>query len=428
MSVPKARSIAPPEVVIARRVDGSAVVSTIGTSWKKLSPLPGCSPMRCICARMYSTVRSSPAEPGPRPSNSSEARVRTRSAKSAPVIAGSNAWSEAGAGTGATASGLAAASSSCRPQPASRSAPTATPIRGLRNIGTPRGQRKPDSRASVPGLPARRARSVLRRGVGVEHHRVGAGDRTGAGTAAHVQAHLALELQRALDHRARADHHPRLALGRGLEPAAAALDAEAAGHHRADADGDVAVDRLDVAAQLGLDQPDGAVDGLDVAGHGAAAVDEHAAVDGLDAAGGLHVAADADRAVDRVQAADAGVGADLDAAVDGAGVAGLGAVADADAAVDGVQLTVDGAGGDLDAAVDLADVVGRPGRGHGQQQAEGDGGEAGLGHGGPPFTSVRAMGPRLATIRTCLKSLDLPGVPHPRERRQAPGPGPQRSR
>src|SRR5690606_34005089 len=114
--------------------------------------------------------------------------------------------------------------------------------------------------------------------------------------------------------------------------------------------------------------------------------------------------------------------------VDGAGVASLGAVADADAAVDGVQLTVDGAGGDLDAAVDLADVVGRPGRGHGQQQAEGDGGEAGLGHGGPPFTSVRAMGPRLATIRTCLKSLDLPGVPHPRERRQAPGPGPQRSR
>src|SRR5690606_37883512 len=38
------------------------------------------------------------------------------------------------------------------------------------------------------------------------------------------------------------------------------------------------------------------------------------------------------------------------------------------------------------------------------------------------------MGPRLATIRTCLKSLDPPGVPQPRERRQSTGPGPRPSR
>src|SRR5690606_33254719 len=51
-----------------------------------------------------------------------------------------------------------------------------------------------------------------------------------------------------------------------------------------------------------------------------------------------------------------------------------------------------------------------------------EGGNAMSGHGKASCASVRSMGPRLATIRTCLKSLDPPGVPQPREHRQFPVP------
>src|SRR5690606_9365004 len=131
-------------------------------------------------------------------------------------------------------------------------------------------------------------RSLFRRGIGIEHDRLGTGDLAAAGGAGGVQAHFALDPQRTFDHGARAEHHARLALGCGLEPAGASADPDAAADHRADADGDIAVDGFDVAADAGLDQADGAVDGLDVAADRAAAVDEHAAVDGLDAAARFH--------------------------------------------------------------------------------------------------------------------------------------------
>ena len=67
-----------------------------------------------------------------------------------------------------------------------------------------------------------------------------------------------------------------------------------------------------------------------------------------------------------------------------------------------------GSGGGLDAAVDLADVflgVGQR-RGEGQAQGEDEAVDA-AGHGDLLSASGRlpGMGPRLATIRTCLKSL-----------------------
>src|SRR5690606_989128 len=97
-----------------------------------------------------------------------------------------------------------------------------------------------------------------------------------------------------MHHRPAADRHPRLAGRPALEPAGGAADGDATPDDRADAHGDIAVDGLDVAADLGLDQADGAVDRLDAAADGAAAVDEDAAVDGLDAATGLHAALEAE--------------------------------------------------------------------------------------------------------------------------------------
>src|SRR5690554_3613680 len=67
--------------------------------------------MRSYWALMYSTVFSSPAEPGARPSNSSEARVVTRVRRSSASIPGLKTWSAAGAASGAAASTAGAAGS-----------------------------------------------------------------------------------------------------------------------------------------------------------------------------------------------------------------------------------------------------------------------------------------------------------------------------
>src|SRR5690554_5003196 len=134
-------------------------------------------------------------------------------------------------------------------------------------------------------------------------HRLGTADRADAGGVVHVQRHVALELQRALDHRAGPDDD---ALAPRAEPdrhpvAARLADPHAAVHVRADADGEVAVGHVDVAPDFGRDQADGAVGIADIAADLAAAADQHAAVDGFDAARDPRALADADAAIDRGQ-------------------------------------------------------------------------------------------------------------------------------
>src|SRR3546814_304296 len=155
---------------------------------------------------------------------------------------------------------------------------------------------------------------------------------------------------------------------------------------RVDADGDVAVDGLDAAAQLGGDDADRAVDRFDALGDVAAAADEDAAVDRLDAAADARPLADVDVAVDGAQVLGLDVVAGLDPAVDGLCVPGVRAVFQADAAVDGFQVAVHLPGLGGDAAVHLVDVgaVGRRGHGAGsqqQRQREGQGKAGQDGHG-----------------------------------------------
>src|SRR3569623_688054 len=140
----------------------------------------------------------------------------------------------------------------------------------------------------------------------------------------HVQLDLALEHQRAVDDGVGPDDDPRrrVPAETDRDPAGARLfDLDAALDVRTDADGDVAVDGVDDAVQVGVDQADRAVDGGDVLGDVAAAVDEDAAVDGFDAATDLRARIEVDAAVDRGQAPALHVVVDLDAAVDGLGVA-----------------------------------------------------------------------------------------------------------
>src|SRR3546814_5488215 len=108
-----------------------------------------------------------------------------------------------------------------------------------------------------------------------------------AGAGVHVQRDLALEHQVAFHHRIGSDHDARLAVAAELDrqPGRVLLvDLQPAAYVRVDADGDVAVDGLDAAAQLGGDDADRAVDRFDALGDVAAAADEDAAVDRLDAA------------------------------------------------------------------------------------------------------------------------------------------------
>src|SRR5690606_27951124 len=118
--------------------------------------------------------------------------------------------------------------------------------------------------------------------VGVEDLRGSAGDGADLGAAVHVEVYLALEVQRALDHRVRADDHARFARGLEREVEVRLLDFDPADHVRADAHRDVAVDRLDALAEAGADQADAAVDRLHAAADLAAAIHEHAAVHGFD--------------------------------------------------------------------------------------------------------------------------------------------------
>src|SRR3546814_2985326 len=116
------------------------------------------------------------------------------------------------------------------------------------------------------------------------------------------------------------------------------VDLQPAAYVRVDADGDVAVDGLDAAAQLGGDDADRAVDRFDALGDVAAAADEDAAVDRLDAAADARPLADADVAVDGAQVLGLDVVAGLDAAVDGLCVPGVRAALRADAAVAGFPI------------------------------------------------------------------------------------------
>src|SRR3569623_1044893 len=132
----------------------------------------------------------------------------------------------------------------------------------------------------------------------------------------HVQLDLALEHQRAVDDGVGPDDDPRrrVPAETDRDPAGARLfDLDAALDVRTDADGDVAVDGVDAAIQVGVDQADRTVDGGDVLGDVAATVDDDAAVDGLDAAADLHACIQVDAAVDRGQAAAVDVVGDLDA-------------------------------------------------------------------------------------------------------------------
>src|SRR5688572_27488923 len=168
-----------------------------------------------------------------------------------------------------------------------------------------------------------------RRGAGVRHGG-GAGDRAGLGAAVHIEGDLALEHQRAFDHGVRSDHYARVAIVHREQLPVGLGVANAALHVRVGADGDVAVDCFDAAGDLGADQADGAVHGLDVAADDAAAIDVDAAVDGFNALGEAAVGANLDAAVDRGQAAGLHVLGDGDAAVDGLGIAGACARSDAD--------------------------------------------------------------------------------------------------
>src|SRR5690606_35963644 len=126
-------------------------------------------------------------------------------------------------------------------------------------------------------------------------HRGGAGDRAGAGALVHVQVDLAVEAQRALDHRAGTDDDPRPALDLYRKPVRARpVHGDAAAHVPAHADGAVAADGGDAAGQVDVDQPDRAVGRFHVAADAAAAVDENAAVHGFHVAGDARTLADAD--------------------------------------------------------------------------------------------------------------------------------------
>src|SRR5690606_15595226 len=83
------------------------------------------------------------------------------------------------------------------------------------------------------------------------------------GACAEVEVDLALEVERALHHRVRLDRHLRVARQLVLEPAAVLLDVDGTVHSRPGPDEHVAVDRLDVAADLRRSQRNPAVDVLD---------------------------------------------------------------------------------------------------------------------------------------------------------------------
>src|SRR5688572_11295048 len=201
MSVPNLSDCGLPATSMASSAPGSAVVTIIGTSWNQLSPLPGLRPRRWNCARRYSTVFSSPALPGARPSNASEASTFTCSAKSAALISGTNAWSETAAGVvaGAVTAGV---STGARLQAASATAPArlSSSLRDIRSspgfAGTPDSTQSPFY--AQPAGEYRRGRSVLRCALAVVAHRGGAGDRADPPTAMHVQLDLAFEHQRAI--------------------------------------------------------------------------------------------------------------------------------------------------------------------------------------------------------------------------------------
>src|SRR5690606_32564048 len=233
--------------------------------------------------------------------------------------------------------------------------------------------------------------SILRRGRGGEGDGGGAGDLADARAVVDVQLALALEHQRAFDHRVRSDRDARRALLAEIEVpplVVRLLDVDAALDVRTDADGDVAAHGLDAAAQIGVDDADGAADRGEVAADGAAAADEDRAVDRFQVAGDACALAEADAAVDGVQAARLDRVAALDAAVDGAGVLDLRAVLQADAAVDGFQVAVGLAGFGGDAAVDLVDVLLRE-RGAGERKRGGKGeGESGSGHVRGPWSGM----------------------------------------
>src|SRR5690606_6893623 len=217
-------------------------------------------------------------------------------------------------------------------------------------------------------------RSIPRRRRAFVTDRGGAADAADAGAGVHVEPDLAFEHQRAVDHRVRADHDPRhLPLAEADAEAVRLLHPQAAPDARAGADGDVAGHRLDAAPDVGVDQPDRAVDRADAAFHAPAAVDEDAAVDGLQVAADARVAAEVDAAVDGGDVAGGHFVAGIDAAVDGLHVAGAGAALQVDAAVDGAEVAVGLAGFRGDVAVDLVDVaavLGERGRGQRDQGEE----------------------------------------------------------
>ena len=65
---------------------GSAVIDTSGTSWKKLSPLPGARPSFSNSCLRKAIVFSSPGDDGPRPSNSSDDSIRMSAWRSSATI------------------------------------------------------------------------------------------------------------------------------------------------------------------------------------------------------------------------------------------------------------------------------------------------------------------------------------------------------
>src|SRR5690606_27478312 len=221
----------------------------------------------------------------------------------------------------------------------------------------------------------------------------GAADAADARAGVHVQHDVALEHQRAVDHGVGADDDARRALLLPVEGhATGLLHADAALDVRVGAYGDVAGDRLDVAADHGTDDADAAVDVLDAAGHLAAAIQVDAAVDGLDAVDACALA-QADAAVHGFQIAGLDVVAALDAAIDGARVLDPRPVADVDAAVDRLQVAVGLPGLCADAAVDLVDVLLREGRrgAGGERDGEGEG-EAVAIHGRGPEWKMYGIG------------------------------------
>src|SRR4249919_3303714 len=429
MSSPNLSVCGLPFTEIASDVPASAVVSVIGTTCVQLPLLPGFSPMRSNCAVRYATVLSSPGLPGARPSKASDESTRTCSAKSPFARSGTNAWEDVVATAGAAAVALAAGAcdDGARLQAASATTPAMHTIK-LRDFGerTIRGasdRDPPDSNQTG----CRTRLPVAGRRVRAEGNRLRAGDRAYLGRGVHVEHHLALEHQRAVHLRIRTDDDARRLVLVHREPARAGLlDMDAAVHVRADAHGDVAVDRLDARAQVRVDQADRAVHRFHALGDVAAAVDEDAAVHRLDAIGDARLGAHADAAVHGGQPAGAHVVEGLDAAVDCIGVAGARARFDADAAVDGRQIAVGLAGLGGDAAVDLVDVFvvglgggGTAGEGHCEAQGEG---EAGARHGERPWNRWvvrkgcvdRAIGlTPFATIRACPWSCIPPESPCP---------------